>query len=249
MPLTSPYYIVRPSDGRIFDQLHSLQPTVTIRGDRGTGKSSFLVRLRQQAIENGWHSCCLDLRLEEKSLQDSDALFLALARMTADELGIDREPEEVWSPRRGAMQNWTRFMERIVLDASVPTLLLFDRVDVALENDACRTDFFAMLRVWHDRRSTAIKGGWRGLGLAVAHRGDPAHWIRDINQSPFNVGLQVTLDEFGPDEIAELDRRHGNPLGSPQRRALFLKKVGGNPQKVRWAFYAIVVEGRSLDDL
>lgn len=250
MPLDSPYYVARPSDDRAARQLRSPQPTVTLRGERQSGKSSLLVRLRQQAREDGWRSCYLNFQnLDQASFESPDALFLELARMTVDALDVDADPDDAWSPRRGAKRNWTRFMEREVFDSSTPMLLLFDEVDLAFENDACRFDLFSMLRVWHNRRSEDLEGRWKGLGLVIAHRSEPGDWIEDVNQSPFNVGLQLVLEDFGDDEIKDLDRRHGEPLGNTERQTRFLTAVGGHPFAVRRAFYEMVAEGRSLEDL
>jgi len=112
MPLDSPFYVARPSDER----LRSPQPTVTLRGERQTGKSSLLVRLREQVRKDGWRSCYLNFQnLDKVSFESPDALFLELARMTVDELEVDADPDAAWLPRRGAKRNWTRFMEREVL--------------------------------------------------------------------------------------------------------------------------------------
>jgi len=167
---------------------------VTLRGARQSGKRSLLVRLRQQAREDGWRSCYLNFQnLDRAGFESPDALFLELARMTVDALDVDADPDAAWSPRRGAKRNWTRFMEREVLDPSTPMLLLFDEVDLAFENDACRFDLFSMLRVWHNRRSEDLEGRWKGLGLVIAHRSEPGDWIEDAVAS--RVGRRFKSSE------------------------------------------------------
>ena len=83
----------------------------------------------------------------------------------------------------------------------------------------------------------------------MAHWGDPVRRIRDINQSPFNVGLHLVLSDFGVQEIADLELHHWEPLGTEERWTRNLRVVWGNPQKVRRAFYEMVAEGRSLEDI
>jgi len=37
-------------------------------------------------------------------------------------------------------------------------------------------------------------------------------FIRDVNQSPFNVGTRLTLYDFTYEQMAELNRRYESPL-------------------------------------
>jgi hypothetical protein len=250
MPVDSPFYIARTADTHATSQLLSQQPTLALRGDRQSGKSSLLVRLRHQARARGWRSCYLNFQnLDAASFDSSEELFRGLARMTVDELGSDADPDDAWSTRRGAKANWTRFMRRQVLDPTVPMLLLFDEVDLVFDFENCRHDFFSMLRVWHNKRAEDLQGTWRRLGLVIAHTIDPGQWLDNVTESPFNVGLRLELEDFDAAAVAELDKRHGLPLGDEARRARFLEIVGGHPFTVRKALYKLVTEACSLDEL
>ena len=250
MPIGSPFFVEREAYGQAARQLASPQPTVTLKGYRQSGKSSLLVRLHDRALRAGSKSCYLNFQnLDGASFADSDQLFLELARMLVDELEIDADPDASWSARRGAKANFTRFMERGVLEPQTSVLLLFDEVDLAFEHTACRWDLFSMLRSWHNRRSEDLRGRWQGLGLVIAHATDPALWIPDNEQSPFNVGLRLVLEDFDAELVAELNRRHGEPLSGEAEVAELLDFVGGHPFLVRLALYTLVASDWTFEQL
>jgi hypothetical protein len=72
--------------------------------------------------------------------------------------------------------------------------------------------------------------------------------IDDVNLSPFNVGLTIRLKDFSPEQVADLNQRHGSPLQQNEVSAL-MSLVGGHPYLVRQAYYTLVSEGLSLADL
>ncbi len=250
MPIGSPFFVEREAYDQAARQLASPQPTVTLKGYRQSGKSSLLVRLHDRERSAGRKSCYLNFQnLDGASFADSDQLFLELARMLVDELEIDADPDASWSPRRGAKANFTRFMERRVLAPKASILLLLDEVDLVFEHTTCRWDLFSMLRSWHNRRSEDLRGRWQGLGMVIAHATDPALWIPDNEQSPFNVGLRLVLKDFDIEQIAELNRRHGEPLSGTAEVAELSDLVGGHPFLVRLALYTLVASGLTFAQL
>jgi AAA domain-containing protein len=79
-------------------------------------------------------------------------------------------------------------------------------------------DFFGTLRAWTNRRATHPP--WAKLNLVIAHSTEPGLWIRDLNQSPFNVGFRFALRDLSPAQVHDLNGRYGRVLGSRGRGAL-----------------------------
>ena len=48
--------------------------------------------------------------------------------------------------------------------------------------------------------------------MAIVHATEPHLFIQDLNQSPFNVGTKIFLEDFTADQVAELNRRYNSPL-------------------------------------
>jgi len=61
-----------------------------------------------------------------------------------------------------------------------------DEVDRLLQT-AFHSDFFALLRSWHNSR--AFDDRWNRLNIVMVISTEPYLLIPDANQSPFNVGL------------------------------------------------------------
>ena len=70
------------------------------------GKTSLLARGLQQARTAGAAVVLTDFqKLNAPHLESIDAFFLALSEMIYDQLDVDIEPEDAWSPRRGPSIN------------------------------------------------------------------------------------------------------------------------------------------------
>lgn len=146
--------------------------------------------------------------------------------------------------------NLTRFLENAILQPSPSAVtLLFDEADTAFPAASLRHELFSMIRSWHERRPRDVHGHWKKLRLVIAHATEPTLWIEDINQSPFNVGLSLTLQDFDLDQIAELNRRHGGPLGDAESIRELHELVDGHPFLVRLALYWLVVHRSTIGDL
>ena len=90
----------------------------------------------------------------------------------------------------------------------------------------------------------------RGAGkpLALVTSTEPYQLIANLNQSPFNVGRVLTLDDFAPGEVHELNERHGRPLdaaGEGQLNGL----LGGHPYLTRRALYLVASGGSTTQAL
>jgi hypothetical protein len=98
-----------------------------------------------------------------------------------------------------------------------------------------------MLRSWHNSR--AAKPAWRQLDLALVTSTEPYQLIANLNQSPFNVGQIITLDDFTPNEAHALNDLHGLPL-DVAGEARLNRLLGGHPYLTRRALY-LLASGRS----
>lgn len=73
--------------------------------------------------------------------------------------------------------------------------------------------------------------------------------IQDLNQSPFNVGLQLTLQDFTLEQIENLNGRYGAPLDSKAHAERFYRLLGGSPYLVHRGLYELVTRPMDLATL
>jgi hypothetical protein len=247
--LSSPFYVVRRSDELMERALGRDEgATLVVKGVRQSGKSSLLARAHALSHKLGRRSIYVDFQqLDSRHLESLGSLMRNLAARIARELRTDVKPGDVWDDDLGDKESFADFIESAVLAAEEePVLLCLDEVD-RLFDRPYRADFFAAVRGWHNNR--AISPIWDRLHLAIAHATDPTLWIDDINQSPFNVGERLRLEDFTVAEIRDLAKRHGERLARMEIVDGLHRLVGGQPYLVRQALCVLVNEGWSVDEL
>lgn len=247
--LDSPFYIRRREDERMERCLAQQGSTVVVKGPRQSGKSSLLARAHALAKRNGLRSVYLDFQaFDEPQLAGLGSTLQALARRIARALRTPVQPADVWdSDLLGDKGSFASFLEAAVLDAGAPpAVLLLDEVD-RLFDRPYRGDFFAAVRGWHNNRAT--EDAWQKLHLLLGHATDPALWIENLNESPFNVGERLRMENFTPAQVADLNDRHGGPLRGSAEIDGLIRLVGGQPYLVRQALYVMTSEGWNLGRL
>jgi hypothetical protein len=137
-------------------------------------------------------------------------------------------------------------MEDYVLpETDAPIILALDEVDRLLQTPF-HSDFFALLRSWHNSR--ALDEQWDKLDLVMVISTEPYLLIADVNQSPFNVGLKLYLEDFGDAQVNDLNHRHGAPVAEEEFPQL-MELLAGHPYLTRKALYLLVTEDLSWSEL
>ena len=241
----SPFYIERVADSQLRHQLAGQGTTTTIQAGRQTGKTSLLTH----AINTYEGKIIyLDFHLvDQASGENLTSLLRFLSEAIAEQLDLEWDVvDKYWQVARNPAQTFNRFLQQEMLQRlDQPVLLAIDEADLLLGADY-QKHFFALLRAWDSRR--AFDADWRKLNLVMVISTHPYLLIDDVNLSPFNVGLTIHLKDFSPEQVADLNQRHGSPLEQNEITTL-MSLVGGHPYLVRQAYYTLVSEGLSLADL
>lgn len=233
----SQFYIARAFDDVALSTIARPGVTLTIKGPRQMGKSSLLTRVMSAAQNQGKRVAFLDFQLFDKAaLMDADTFFPEFCAWLTDELDLDDQVDEYWKRRLSNTQRCTRYMGKYLLPTlGAPLTLAMDEVETIFDT-AFRSDFFGMLRSWHNNR--ASKPAWKQFDLALVTSTEPYQLIDNLNQSPFNVGQIIELTDFEVAQVADLNRRHGGVLSNADLRRL-TELVNGHPYLVRKALYLV----------
>ncbi len=234
MPLSSPFYVARDTDEQFAAAVGRHDSIVLVKGPRQVGKTSLLARGLQRARQAGARVVLTDLDVFNASqMASAEALLLALAQTIADQLELELSPVAVWDAERGPNVNFQRFLRRHVFGAvDTPLVWGLDGVDRLFSYDF-GTEIFALFRAWHNERALDPISPWSRLTLAIAYATEAHLFITDLNRSPFNVGVRLTLDDFTLEQIADLNDRYGAPLKDAAEVARCYELVGGHPYLVR----------------
>jgi hypothetical protein len=250
VPLDSEFYIVRDTDEQFRTAIARQTSIVLVKGARQMGKTSLLARGLQQAREQGAKVVFTDFQtLNTSHLQSVEMLYRTLAELIAEQLDLDVWPSEVWNSERGPNINFERYLKREVLGTiKEPLVWGLDEVDRLFTCDF-GSEVFGLFRSWHNRRALDPSGPWSRLTLAIAYATEAHLFIRDLNQSPFNVGTRVALGDFTVEEVGELNRRYESPLKGHSELTRFYRLVGGQPYLVRRGLALLSEHGTSLESL
>jgi AAA-like domain/TIR domain len=247
MSTESQFYVERSSDEIAQSAIARQGVTITIKGPRQMGKSSLLNRTIVDANKRGKRTVYLDFQLFDKSaLANADLFFRQFCYWLTDELDVENRVDEYWNLPLGNSQRCTRYVSRYLLnEIGGPVVLAMDEVETTFDTDF-RSDFFSMLRSWHNNRATAPL--WKQLDLALVTSTEPYQLIENLNQSPFNVGEVIELADFDRFQVTRLNQSHGNPLNPEEQQRLF-DLLAGHPYLVRRALYLVASQRISVSDL
>ena len=248
VPLESAFYILRPVDAEFQAAIARRETIVLVKGARQMGKTSLLARALQQSRQEGLKVIFTDYqKLNAVHFGSLEKFFLALGESMADQLDLEVFPADCWDPRRSPNGNFERYLRREVLEKAVTHLVWgMDEVD-RLFPSPFSGEVFGLFRSWHNNRALDPSGPWTNLTLAIAYATEASLFIRDLVQSPFNVGTRLALDDFSLAQVEELNRRYGRPLRSDAELNRFFSLLGGQPFLVRRGLQDLATQKLSLD--
>ncbi len=248
VPLDSPFYIERPPiEPRCYEAVVKPGALIRIKAPRQMGKSSLMLRILNHATQQGYRSVWLNLQAAgEQTLESPDGLLRWLCSRVSRKLGLQDRVEDYWQGPRGCNDKCTDYFELYLLEElTVPLALGLDEVDQLFQHEAVASDFFGLLRSWHEE--SKFNPVWGKLRLIFSHSKE-VYIPLNINQSPFNVGLPVELPPLNDQQVADLIRRYGLTL-SPRQAVTIMDLTGGHPYLVRVALSYLARREISFADL
>ncbi len=246
--LASAFYIERPPiEARCGEEILRPGSLIRIKAPRQMGKTSLLARILHHARTLGYRTVPLSFQLADSNIfADLDKFLQWFAANVALELDLPDRLAENWKAIFGSKVACKSYFERYLLpSAASPLVLGLDEVDCVFQHPQIASDFFGLLRAWHEEAKN--RDIWKKLRLVVVHSTE-VYVPMDINQSPFNVGLPIELPEFNLDQVQDLARRYGLDWETDRVENL-MGMVGGHPYLVQLALYHISRQEITLDQL
>jgi hypothetical protein len=241
------FYIERDTDKRLKRAIVKNGETITIRASRQTGKSSLLARGINHAHPEA-NIVYIDLQsVQHDEFETPDKFLKYFANTIARKLRLDaNQVNEIWQARLDPQVNLISVMEEYILPESDRQIVLaLDEADRLLAVPF-QNDFFALMRSWHNNRAIDVQ--WNKINLVMVIATEPYLLISNPNQSPFNVGVKLNLEDFNRDQVWDLIHRHGDPIKESDKE-VFFELLSGHPFLTRKALYLLVSEGWSWENL
>lgn len=248
VPLDSPFYLQRsPIESDCYQAI--LQPGALIRlkAPRRMGKSSLLARIINHASHNNCAAVSLSFHLAETGLfHNLDKFLQWFCANISLSLKIPNKVPEYWDDLFGSKISCKIYFEEYILPTlEKPLVLGLDDVDRLFQYPSLADDFFGLLRAWHEEGKN--KDIWKKLRLIVVHSAE-VYIPLNVNQSPFNVGIPITLPVFTSQEVKNFAQFYQLNVSLKEAERL-IELVGGNPYLLKLAFYHIFYETITLEEL
>ncbi|MFN6437789.1 MAG: AAA-like domain-containing protein [Nostoc sp. DedSLP01] len=246
---SSNLYINRPPLEELICQeiLHS-GCLIRIKAPRKMGKSSLLNRMIAFAKEQNYQIVYLDFQEADQEVFTSLDKFLRwFCVYVTRQLDLLPCLDDFWDIDMGSKVSCKIYFEAYVLQyiAENPVVLALNEVQRVFEHPNIAQDFLPMLRFWHEQAKQDAT--WQKLRIVVVHTTEIYVPLK-LNQSPFNVGITITLPAFTLKQTQDLALRYGlewaaDPQGAKSLEAL-QAMVGGHPYLVSLALYHL--SGREM---
>lgn len=253
VPLDSPLYIDRPPiEAVAFAEITQPGCALRIRAPRKLGKSSLLIRLLAQATSLGYKTVYIDFQEADRTIFESlDQLLRWFCTNASRQLDLTPCLAAYWDEDMGGKVSCKVYFEAYLLEQTqTPILLALNEANRLFEYPTIAQDFLSMLRLWHEQAKQ--NSLWRKLRFVIAQNIE-GHLSSSFQQSPFDVGLSLTLPPFTLEQMQDLAIQYGlewtkDETGKQQLLPLYTL-LGGYPYLINLAFYHLHRSTLSLEQL
>jgi hypothetical protein len=239
--LNSPFYEERGDvEQKCCSKLQESGSLIRIKAPHKMGKTSLLKRIIAHAQKIHYYPIYLNLSLiEREKLEYSDQFLKSFYTYISHQLS---EPL-AWSIDSYDMWAYTEQMKSLLKKHNGVLVLVLDEVDRLFDYPNLYQNFFPMLRSWNEQAK--VSEILENLRIVIAHSTQDYGKL-NLNQSPFNVGMPIKLEDFQEKQVTNLALRHGleSTVVAP-----IMDLVGGNPFFTRLAFYYLSRQELSLNQI
>lgn len=239
VPLESGLYVERPpTETDCFEEIMQPGALIRIKAPRQMGKTSLMARILNHAREQGCHAIPISFQQADPNLfTDLDQLLRWFCGKVGRRMKRLKELDDYWVGF-SSKDKCNAYLEECLLEElEVPLVLGLDEVDMVFPHREIADGFLALVRSWYEaaRYGDFSSKQWEKLRLVVVHSTE-VYVPLNMNQSPFNVGMNKKLPEFTFEQVMDLVQRY-ELASSASLVEQLITLVGGHPYLVRKALY------------
>lgn len=253
VPLDSALYIQRPpTESQAFDEIVKPGALIRIKASKDMGKTSLVMRILAHAQSRGYRTVRLNLlQAEEKVLADLERLLRWFCANITLQLGIESLLNDYWDEDLGFKVSCTTYLQGYILgQLDSPLVVTIDEVNRLFKYPQVAQEFLPLLRFWHEEANNVPI--WQKFRLIVTHSTE-IYISLNLNQSPFNVGLSLKLEEFDEQQVQELAKRYKLDQDkfniTPEQIKSLAQIVGGHPYLINLAFCHLITKDNDINKI
>ncbi|MBD2441519.1 AAA-like domain-containing protein [Nostoc sp. FACHB-110] len=252
VPLESVFYVERPFvEERCYHEILQPASLIRIKAPRLMGKTSLMARILHQARTHGYDTVPLNFELADSAVfANLDTFLRWFCESVGRRLKKLEQLDDYWVSYGSKDKTTAYFEECLLEEITNPLVITLDGVEQIFPHRKVADDFFSLLRAWYEyaRYGDLISEVWKKLRLVIVHSSE-VYIPLDINQSPFNVGLSIELQEFTKEQVQDLSIRHALLNWTNAQVDDLMSMIGGHPYLVRLAMYHIQNQEITLENL
>lgn len=245
----SPFYLERLSlEKQVYQEIKKPGALIRIKAPREMGKTSLMLRSLEYAKTLGYRTVSLNLeQVDQAILSDLNQFMRWLCANVARQLQLEPKINDYWDEDMGGKISCTLYFQEYILEQiDTPLILALDELNQIFEHTQVAKDFLPLLRSWYEEAKRLPI--WGKLRLVVVHSTE-IYVPLQLNQSPFNVGLPIQLNNFSQEEVQQLAQRYGLNWEKAEEAKELMSMVEGHPALVHLAIYHFSQEEVSLAQL
>lgn len=250
VPLDSALYIQRPpTESQAFEEIVKPGALIRIKGSKHMGKTSLVMRILAHTQSRGYRTVRLNLlQAEDNVLGNLERLLRWFCANITLQLGLESLLDDYWDQDLGFKVSCTNYLQGYILgQLDSPLVVTLDELNRLFSYPQVAQEFLPLLRFWHEEANNVPI--WQKLRLIVTHSTEIDISL-NLNQSSFNVGLSLTLEEFNWQQVQELAKRYELDQDRFNIQLEEIKSlsqiVGGHPYLINLAFCHLVTQNSDI---
>jgi hypothetical protein len=233
-------------EARCYEGISQPGCLLRIKAPLQMGKTLLMSRVLNYAKLQAYRTVRLNLRdATTEDFSKLDNFLQWFCTSVAVQLELTAPVDEHWCKSLGNSKIKCRtYFEKYLLPGESALTLALDEVDRLFPYGEIAGEFLGMLRTWHEDAKTRQR--WGQLRLVVLHT--EVYRELDINQSPFNAGIEIKLTDLNQNRVLSLVQQYGLNWDAGKVKQL-MDMMGGHPYLVKEALEQVRRQDMTLEQL
>jgi AAA-like domain len=250
MPNTFPLIDRPPLESCCYGEIDRSGALLRLKSPLQGGKTTLMSKVLHYAEQQQYRTVIINLRdAVSEDFVSLDRFLIWFLEVISQAIGLNTPIANHWKTSLGNSKIKCRtFLEKNVLNLNFPLVIAIDELDRIFAYPGIAGEFLGMLRTWHEDAKT--KPLWGFVRFMVLYT--EIYTQLDINQSPFNAGVEFCLQDFDRPQVLQLAQAYGLDWAdeaTDESVDRLMDWVGGQPYLVTQALKSIAQSSCTLAQL
>jgi AAA-like domain len=246
MPNAFPLIDRPPLESCCYGEIDRSGALLRLKSPLQCGKTTLMSKVLHYAEQQQYRTVIINLRdAVSEDFASLDRFLIWFLEVISQAIGLNTSIASHWKTSLGNSKIKCRtFLEKNILNSNFPLVIAIDELDRIFAYPGIAGEFLGMLRTWHEDAKT--KPLWGFVRFMVLYT--EIYTQLDMNQSPFNAGIEFCLKDFDRTQVLQLVQAYGLDWTDESVDRL-MDWVGGQPYLITQALKSIAQSSCTLAQL